>query len=103
MKRVLVCAVAAAALSGCFSGYSETPSPDDLLVRRGKFTGELTLSGELEAARGVTLNVPPLPSWQTAIKWIAEDGSTVKAGEPAVELDNSALTADLESKRQSLT
>lgn len=103
MKRVLACAVIAAALSGCFSGYSETPSPDDLLVRRGKFTGELTLSGELEAARGVTLNVPPLPSWQTAIKWIAEDGTTVKAGEPAVELDNSALTADLEQKRQALT
>jgi len=61
------------------------------------------LSGELEAARGETLNVPPLPSWQTAIKWIAEDGAMLKGGEPAVELDNTALTADLETKRQALT
>ena len=103
MKRILSCAVIAATVAGCFSGYSETPSAGDLRVRRGTFTSDLTLSGEIEAARGETLNVPPLPSWQTAIKWIAEDGATVKAGEPAVELDNSALTADLESKRQALT
>lgn len=103
MKRILSCALAAATLAGCFSGYSETPAPGELRVRRGSFTSDLTLSGEIEAARGETLNVPPLPSWQTAIKWIAEDGATVKAGEPAVELDNSALTADLESKRQALT
>ncbi|HYC58138.1 MAG TPA: HlyD family efflux transporter periplasmic adaptor subunit [Thermoanaerobaculia bacterium] len=103
MKRILFCAVTATALAGCFSGYSETPAAGELRARRGSFTSDLTLSGEIEAARGETLNVPPLPSWQTAIKWIAEDGATVKAGEPAVELDNSALTADLESKRQALT
>jgi HlyD family secretion protein len=103
MKRALICAVLAAALARCISGYSETPEPGELRVRRAPFVSDLTLSGELEAARGEILTVPPLPSWQTAIKWIAEDGSTVKAGEPAVELDNSALTADLESKRQQLT
>lgn len=59
------------------------------------------LAGELEAARGELLSVPPLPSWQTAIKWIAEDGALVKAGDPVAELDNSALTSDLDSKRQS--
>ena len=69
-------------------------------MRRGAFTSDVVLSGELEAARGDSLAVPQLPSWQTAIKWIAEDGSTVKAGAPVAELDNSALTADLEQKRQ---
>lgn len=69
-------------------------------MRRGSFTSDVVLSGELEAARGDSLAVPQLPSWQTAIKWIAEDGSTVKAGDPVAELDNSALTADLEQKRQ---
>lgn len=103
MTRIVLCALLVAALAGCLSGYSETPAPGELRVRRGPFTSDLTISGEVEAARGVTLNVPPLPSWQTAIKWIAEDGATLKAGEPAVELDNSALTADLESKRQALT
>jgi multidrug resistance efflux pump len=103
MKRALACAVLPLTLSGCFSGYSETPSAGDLRVHRGAFASDLTLSGELEAARGETLNVPALPSWQTAIKWIAEDGATLKANEPAVELDNSSLTAELESKRQALT
>lgn len=69
-------------------------------MRRGAFINDVVLSGELEAARGESLTVPTLPNWQTAIKWIAEDGSTVRAGEPVAELDNSALTADLEQKRQ---
>lgn len=103
MTRILTCAVLAAALAGCFSGYSESAPPGDLRVRRGDFASDLVLSGELEAARGETLNVPPLPSWQTAIKWIAEDGAILKGGEPAVELDNTSLTADLETKRQGLT
>jgi multidrug resistance efflux pump len=106
MKRASACAVAVAALAvtlRCFSGYSKPAASGELRVHRGDFVSELVLSGEVEAARGDSLNVPPLPSWQTAIKWIAEDGATVKGGEPAVELDNSALTADLESKRQALT
>ncbi len=106
MKRIVLCAVSvslAAIVSGCFSGYSETPPAGELRVRRGDFASDLVLSGELEAARGQTLVVPALPSWQTAIKWIAEDGALLKGGEPAVELDNSALTADLETKRQALT
>lgn len=107
MTRNVACAFLSAALAavlaGCFSGYSEDAPVGDLRVRRGDFTSDLVLSGELEAARGETLVVPPLPSWQTAIKWIAEDGAMLKGGEPAVELDNTALTADLESKRQALT
>ena len=69
-------------------------------MRRGDYRAEVVLAGELEAARGELLSVPPLPSWQTAIKWIAEDGAAVKAGDPVAELDNSALTSDLDSKRQ---
>jgi multidrug resistance efflux pump len=102
MTRNLVCAVLVLTASGCFSGYSETePQRDALRVRRGELKREMVLSGELEAARGELLAVPPMPSWQTAIKWIAEDGAVVKPGDPVVELDNSALTTDLESKRQS--
>lgn len=100
MKRTLVCAVLAAAAAGCFSGYSDDAPATELRVRRGDFASDVTLSGELEAARGEFLAVPSLPSWQTAIKWIAEDGSTVKAGEPVVELDNTSLTAELDTKRQ---
>jgi multidrug resistance efflux pump len=101
MIRVLVSAVLALLVSACSAGYSdEASSAETLLVRRGDFTSEVVISGELEAARGELLSVPPLPSWQTAVKWIAEDGAAVKAGDPVAELDNGALTSDLDSKRQ---
>lgn len=101
MKNAFPCAVLlAAAAAGCFSGYSDDNPSTELRVRRGTFTSGMILSGELEAARGDFLAVPALPSWQTAIKWLAEEGTLVKAGQPVVELDNSSLTADLETKRQ---
>jgi multidrug efflux pump subunit AcrA (membrane-fusion protein) len=100
MTRVLVCALVVFPLAGCFSGYSDDAPRQELRVRRGEFRNEVILSGEVEAARGDLLAVPVLPSWQTAIKWLAEDGVAVKANDPVVELDNSALTADLDTKRQ---
>jgi multidrug resistance efflux pump len=100
MTRVLVCALVVLPVAGCFSGYSDDAPRQDLRVRRGEFRNEVILSGEVEAARGDLLAVPVLPSWQTAIKWLADDGVAVKANDPVVELDNSALTADLDSKRQ---
>lgn len=101
MQRFLACALLVTTAAGCFSGYSDEPSRGELRVRRGAFVEEVVLSGEVEAAAGEVLTVPRLPSWQTAIKWLADEGTAVKAGDPVVELDNSALTADLESKRQS--
>jgi multidrug resistance efflux pump len=100
MLRKTLAAVLLLPLSGCLSGYSDDTPVDQLRVRRGAFVHEVILSGELEAARGELLAVPPLPSWQTAIKWIAEDGAAVKAGAPVTELDNTALTSDLDTKRQ---
>lgn len=99
--RALVCGVLLLSFSSCFSGHAESAGEPDLRVRRGAFVSEVVLSGELDAARGELLSVPPLPNWQTAIKWMAEDGAAVEAGAPVVELDNSALTSDLDSKRQS--
>jgi HlyD family secretion protein len=104
MKQAGICALALLVTAGCFSTEADTsPANDVLRVRRAAFVDEVLLSGELEAARGDLLSVPPIPSWQTAVKWIADDGAAVKAGDPVAELDNSALTADLESKRQGST
>ncbi|HEX8410606.1 MAG TPA: HlyD family efflux transporter periplasmic adaptor subunit [Thermoanaerobaculia bacterium] len=101
MIRTIGCAIAMVALSGCTSGYSDDKPEQQLQVRRGAFVSDVVLAGELEAARGEVLSVPPLPNWQTAIKWLAEDGAIVKADDPVAELDNSALTSDLDQKRQS--
>lgn len=88
--------------AGCFSGYSEAPSRGESRVHRGNFVSEITLTGELEAARGEAITVPNLPSWQTSIKWIADDGAEVKKGDRVVELDNSQFTSGLDAKRQAV-
>ena len=97
--RISACALAALLLSSCFSGYREKGS-DSLKVRKGTFTSDVVLTGELEAARGAAITVPTLPNWQTSIKWLATDGVMVREGERVVELDNTTFTTDLDSKRQ---
>ncbi len=84
----------------CFSGYSQEATHDAMRVRRGTLERALTLTGELEAARGETIAVPDLPQWQSSIKWLATDGASVKTGERVAELDNTSFTTDLDSKRQ---
>jgi len=100
MTRSFACVLLLITAARCFSGPSSASPEGDLRLRRGDFRADIVLSGEIEAARGDFLNVPSFPSRQTAIKWLVEDGATVAAGDRIVELDNSALTADLESKRQ---
>lgn len=101
MKRSLLLG-AVMLMAGCFSAY-DTPKPGEMRVRRGKFTSTMVLTGELEAARGAMVSVPELPSWQSSIKWLIDDGVAVKAGERVAELDNTPFTADLDKKRQDLT
>lgn len=98
--------IAAAALLSvsCFSGSTEsTRAGEALRVRRAAFVNDVVLTGELEAARGDMVSVPALPSWQTSIKWIATDGTEVKEGDRVAELDNGAFSAELDTKRQTLT
>ncbi len=89
---------------GCFSGYSsdDPPAPPDMRVHRGQFVSELTLTGEVEAGRGSMIAVPFLPSWNTSIKWVADDGADVKQGDRVVELDNTQFTSNLDAKRQAV-
>jgi HlyD family secretion protein len=86
-------------LAAC-SGSQQT---DRLRVRRGTFDSRITLTGELEAKRGRIIAVPRMPNWQSSIKWIAEDGTFVHAGDRVVELDAGGLPTDLEAKRQQET
>jgi multidrug resistance efflux pump len=101
MKRSLLFG-AVLLLTGCFSAY-DTPKSGEMRVRRGQFTSKMVLTGELEAARGAVVSVPELPTWQSSIKWLIDDGVAVKAGDRVAELDNTPFTADLDKKRQDLT
>jgi HlyD family secretion protein len=100
MRNSLIAAALSLVMVSCFSGYSEDAPRNALRTRRGRFVSELTLTGELEAARGEAITVPLLPQWQSSIKWLSPDGAEVKKGERVVELDNSSFTADLDTKRQ---
>lgn len=84
--------------AGC-AGAAEGDRGEDLIVRRGDLRPRLLLTGELVAARAEELKVPRTPSWQVQVRWMAEDGTAVRAGDRVVELDNSSFTRELEEKR----
>jgi multidrug resistance efflux pump len=92
-----------AALAGCSGGGARAESGREagLTVHRGPFRPRVILSGELAADRGETLVVPRTSSFQVQIRWMAEDGSLVKTGDPVIEFDNSTFASDLEEKRLS--
>lgn len=100
MRASGLCAVLI--LTGCFSGY-DTTTASSPRVRRGTFVNRIVITGELEAARGSAVTVPELPSWQTSIKWLAQDGVEIKAGDRVAELDNTSIATDLDQKRQAET
>src|SRR4051812_1665543 len=99
------------ALTGCSGEGAHAAAPGDtgnaggtgegLVAHRGTFRQRLLLSGELEAERGEPLAVPRTNQFQLQIRWLAEDGTAVRAGDRVVEFDNSQFASDLEEKRLS--
>lgn len=72
-------------------------------VAQVTLTPRVLLTGELAAGVTTDLNVPKTDSWQLTIRWMADDGTHVKAGDRAVEFDNSAFTTGLEQKKIAAT
>lgn len=87
-------------LSGCAGdAEGDRASGAELTVRRGDLRPRMLLTGELVAAEAVELKVPRVPAWQVQVRWLAEDGTAVRAGDKVAELDNSSFTGELEDKR----
>jgi len=91
---------------GCSTGRAELPGArvepapgHDLVVRRGRFDSRFLLTGQLVAVNADNLFVPRIPSWQTTIRWIEEEGTVVKAGQKLVEFDTAAFAQDYGEKR----
>ncbi len=55
--------------------------------------------GRLEAGRSEDLGVPRTREFQLQIRWLAEDGTAVKAGDRVAEFDNSRFSSEIEEKR----
>jgi len=67
-------------------------------VRQGELVRTMLLSGVLQSDGGAEVIVPRLPSWETTIRYIIEDGAVVREGDPLVELDTSQIASELENK-----
>src|SRR5689334_10609511 len=72
-----------------------------LAVRRGNLQERLLVTGGLVAGQAEPLSVPRTREFQLQIRWLAEDGTPVQAGQPVVEFDNSSFASELEEKKLS--
>ena len=97
---LLVLLVSLTPVAGCTSdaGAEDVSSVVESGVTEGVFTDHILLTGEIEAAVADTVSVPRLPSWQTTLKWLAEEGALVNEGERVAELDTASFASDLDSK-----
>ena len=88
-------------LAGCAGGgaQAEGEAGRRLVVRRGTLQPRVLLTGELASARAEPLSVPRTEVIPIQVRWLAEDGAAVKAGDRVVEFDNSQFTSRIEEKR----
>lgn len=95
----LLLAVAACDRARASGGGGGGAGPGRAKVVTGELAPRVLLTGELKAANAIELMTPRTDSWEMTIRWMAEDGAEVKAGERVVELDNSAIASQLEQKK----
>jgi multidrug resistance efflux pump len=67
----------------------------EAVVERGLLIERQLLSGRVAAARAVDLAAPDVGIYPLSIRWLAENGARVDAGDRLIELDNSALVSRL--------
>ncbi len=101
LRALLLIGLAAA---GCdraarAGGTAQADHPHQARVITGELAERVVVTGELRAVSSVDLGTPRTDAWQLSIRWMAEDGATVKAGERVVEFDNSAVTSQLDQKK----
>lgn len=77
-------------------------SRDRWQVRSGALVTTVLLTGEVRPVTSEALVVPRTAVRPLQIRWLAEDGSEVRAGERVIELDSSAATSILEDLRARL-
>jgi multidrug efflux pump subunit AcrA (membrane-fusion protein) len=88
----------------CRGGPAPSRSqPRTAVVARRTVEDIFLLTGELQAVRSEELAVPLIEGWRVQLKWLAEDGAEVAAGQTVAELDNAQAAQGLEEKRLRLT
>lgn len=78
---------------------SHRPPAEALVLTRGALQDRLLLTGELEAVSSVDLVTPRTSQWQINLRYLAPEGSAVKAGERVAEFDNSSFVTARSDKQ----
>jgi multidrug resistance efflux pump len=96
-----VAILALSLLCACSGVEADRPRPEggtasSTSPHRGNFERHLLLTGVLEAVRSTQLSAPNVPTNELQIRWIAEDGGFVRAGEKVLEFDNDAFASRIE-------
>src|SRR5215208_4414305 len=99
----LFLAVSLAAASGGLacrsaSGSNGLPPAGEARATRRPVEDVFLITGELRATRSVSV-VTPRSEGQLQIRWMAEDGTEVAAGEQIMEFDSSRVIQNIEERR----
>ena len=65
-------------------------------TRRGDFESHLLLTGSIEAVRSTQSTAPNVPVSELQIRWMAEDGAFVRAGQKVLEFENDTFAGVVE-------
>jgi multidrug resistance efflux pump len=99
MRRACGLALLAACGGGAGPAAGAAGGPRVERVTRGELVDRVLMTGTLEPAASIELSVPRTDAWQLTIRWMAEDGTKVHAGDRLLEFDNTQFTTGLEQKR----
>jgi multidrug efflux pump subunit AcrA (membrane-fusion protein) len=104
MTRLALLAVAIASTGACSGktgrhGAKVEERTHTQAVKKGTITERVLIAGTLHAIQSEELRTPRTPVWELPIRWMAEDGALIKAGERALEFDNSSFVSTLAEKK----
>ncbi len=85
-------------IAACSSSSQGIPTAE---IERGPLEVMLTIQGELEAVRSVTVSAPPLGG-PAKVTWVADEGSRVEAGDELIKFDDTELGRRLEEAQNKL-
>jgi len=95
----LALAVAFPLAFGACSRARASDAARDALVVRSDVEDVFLLTGELKAPQSDVISCPRVEGWEAQIKWLADDGAEVQAGDAVVEFDATRASRDLEDRR----
>lgn len=110
-RRIVLGAVAAAVLVAAIAAafaYSRRPDAEaaggaPLQVVREDFRSSISAAGVLEAASSRQMGPPSIPDfWDYNLTWMANEGETVKAGQPVLKFDPTKIADSLREREADL-